>query len=229
MIPKILHYCWFGGNVLPDSVIKLKKTWKKYCPDYEIKEWNETNFDVRENVYCKEAYEAHKWAFVSDYVRLKVLHEFGGFYLDTDVEVLKSLDPLRKYNAVSGFESDHFIPTGTMAAVPNNEWIALLLHDYDNRHFKKEDGSYDLTTNVEVITRLTKESYHLKLNGEKVVFGNNIALLPFDYLCAKSWKTGKIMKTENTFTIHHFNGSWLSETAQKKMKLRRLIAKILNI
>lgn len=229
MIPKILHYCWFGGNAMPDSIKSLINTWRRYCPDYEIIEWNENNFDVNQNAYCKEAYEAKKWAFVSDYARLKILKEFGGFYLDTDVEIVKPLDPLIKYNAVSGFESSHSIPTGIMAAVPNNEWITFLLKDYDHRFFKRNNGSYDLRTNVEVITKLTEEKYNLKLNGEKIVFGNNMVLLPFEYLCAKSWKTGKIIRTPNTFTIHHFSGSWLTSTAQKKIKLRQLIARFLNL
>ena len=97
MIPKMIHYCWFGGNPLPDEVKKYMETWKKYCPDYEIKEWNERNFDVNQNQYCSEAYEAKKWAFVSDYARLKILYEHGGIYMDTDVEVCKPLDHLASY------------------------------------------------------------------------------------------------------------------------------------
>lgn len=92
MIPKVIHYCWFGCKPLPEDVKRYIKTWKKYCPDYEIKEWNESNFDVKQNQYCREAYEAKKWAFVSDYVRLKVLYDYGGVYMDTDVEVCKPLD-----------------------------------------------------------------------------------------------------------------------------------------
>lgn len=209
MIPKKIHYCWFGGNPLSEEVKRYIASWKKYCPDYEIIEWNESNFDVTENAYCKEAYEAKKWAFVSDYARLKVLHDHGGFYMDADVEVVKSLDPLRVYNALSGYESKTRIPTGTMGACRDNEWISMLLSDYDDRHFLKEDGTYDLTTNVEVITRLTVERYHLQLNGEKTMFGENMVFLPFDYLCAKSLETGEILRSENTFTIHHFAGSWL--------------------
>ena len=102
MIPKKIHYCWFGGNPLSEEVKWYIASWKKYCPDYEIIEWNESNFDVTENAYCKEAYKAKKWAFVSDYARLTVLHDHGGFYMDADVEVVKSLDPLRVYDALSG-------------------------------------------------------------------------------------------------------------------------------
>ena len=221
MIPKKIHYCWFGGNPLSEEVKRYIASWKKYCPDYEIIEWNESNFDVTENAYCKEAYEAKKWAFVSDYARLKVLHDHGGFYMDADVEVVKSLDPLRVYDAVSGYESQTHIATGTMGACRDNEWISMLLSDYDDRHFLKEDGTYDLTTNVEVITRLTVERYHLQLNGAKTMFGENMVFLPFDYLCAKSLETGEILRSENTFTIHHFAGSWLPAEVREWTNLRQ--------
>lgn len=219
LIPKKIHYCWFGGNPLTDDVKRYIDTWRKYCPDYEIIEWDESNFDVNENDYCREAYESKKWAFVTDYVRLKVLYEYGGIYMDTDVEVCKNLDGLLNFNAVSGFESKTSIPTGTLAASQGNEWIGMLLRDYDNRHFIRADGSLDLTTNVEVITRLTKEKYGIALNGKRTVFGNNYLLLPFDYLCAKSYVTGEVERTENTLTIHHFSGSWLSDEVKEHSRI----------
>lgn len=219
MIPKTIHYCWFGGKEKPEDVKKYIESWKKYCPDYEIKEWNESNFDIHENDYCREAYEAKKWAFVTDYARLKALYEEGGFYMDTDVEVVKSLDPLRVYDAVSGYESATHIPTGTMGACRDNEWIGMLLHDYDHRHFIKKDGKLDLTTNVDVITSMTVNKYQVRLNGELTHFGHNMVLLPFDYLCAKDLDTGEICKTSNTYTIHHFAASWLPEDERNYSRL----------
>lgn len=219
MIPKIIHYCWFGGNPKSESVKKYIESWRKYCPDYEIKEWNESNFNINENDYCREAYEAKKWAFVTDYVRLKALYEEGGFYMDTDVEVVKSLDPLRVYDAVSGYESPTHIPTGTMGACRDNEWIGMLLHDYDHRHFLRKDGTCDTITNVIVITDLTVKKYGLHLHGQKLVFGHNMVLLPFDYLCAKDLDTGEICKTSNTYTIHHFAASWLPEDERNYSRL----------
>ena len=219
MIPKKIHYCWFGGKEQPEDVKRYIASWKKYCPDYEIKEWNVSNFDIHENDYCREAYEAEKWAFVTDYVRLKALYEEGGFYMDTDVEVVKSLDPLRVYDAVSGYESQTHIPTGTMGACRDNEWIGMLLHDYDHRHFIKKDGKLDLTTNVDVITSMTEKKYHIQLDGQFTPFGNNMVLLPFDYLCAKDLDTGEIRETSNTYTIHHFTASWLPEDVRKYSKL----------
>lgn len=219
MIPKIIHYCWFGGNPKSESVKKYIESWRKYCPDYEIKEWNESNFNINENDYCREAYEAKKWAFVTDYVRLKALYEEGGFYMDTDVEVVKSMDPLRVYDAVSGYESPTHIPTGTMGACRDNEWIGMLLHDYDHRHFLRKDGTCDTITNVVVITDLTVKKYGLHLHGQKLVFGHNMVLLPFDYLCAKDLDTGEICKTSNTYTIHHFAASWLPEDERNYSRL----------
>ncbi|XOQ25498.1 MAG: Glycosyl transferase [Mitsuokella multacida] len=221
MIPKIIHYCWFGGNPKPDDVKHYLASWKKYCPDYEIREWNESNFDINENAYCREAYEAKKWAFVTDYVRLKALYEYGGFYMDTDVEVVKSLEPLRVYDALSGYESPTHIPTGTMGACRDNEWIGMLLRDYDNRHFILEDGTLDMTTNVIVITELTVKKYGIHLNGEMTPFGNNMMLLPFDYLCAKSYQTGEVTQTKNTFTIHHFAGSWASDEVKERSRFMK--------
>lgn len=219
MIPKVIHYCWFGGKPLPDDVKKYIATWEKYCPDYAIKQWNENNFDVTENQYCQEAYKAKKWAFVSDYARLKVLYKYGGIYMDTDVEVVKNLDPLLQYRAFSGFESDRAIPTGTMGSVKGNEWIKVLLQDYEERRFLKSDGSYDLTTNVVRITEITKKEYGIHLNNTLQYFGDQMVLFPFDYLCAKSFEIGEIIQTNHTFTIHHFTGSWLSIEERRYLEI----------
>lgn len=112
MIPKKIHYCWFGRNPLPELAVRCIESWKKYCPDYEIIEWNEDNYDINKISYVKEAYQARKWAFVTDYVRLDVVNQYGGIYLDTDVELLKSLDPLLKYKSFFGMEEGKFIATG---------------------------------------------------------------------------------------------------------------------
>lgn len=220
MIPKIIHYCWFGGNPLPENVKGYIRTWKKYCPDYEIKQWDESNFDVSQNQYCREAYESKKWAFVSDYARLKVLYECGGIYMDTDIEMVKNPDSLLNYRAFSGFESSATISTGVIGSECGNEWIKYLLDDYNDRKFIQSNREYDLTTNVIRITRLTKEKYKVRMDNSRQIFGDNMVLFPFDYLCAKSYETGEIQKTDNTFTIHHFSGSWLSN--QEKKYLQRI-------
>lgn len=215
-IPKIIHYCWFGGNTLPFAVQKCINNWKKYCPDYKIIEWNEGNFDYKSNQYVYEAYQSHKWAFVSDYVRLYALKNYGGIYMDTDVELLKNLDDLLEHSAFSGFESSDAIQTAIMGSVKNNNWIFMLLKSYENRHFIKEDGSFDLTTNVSTITRLTKEMYNIKLDNSMQITYDGTVFYSNDYFSPKNFETGKTKITQNTYCIHHFDASWLS--TNKKIK-----------
>ena len=218
-IPKVIHYIWFGNNDLPEEAVACIESWKKFCPDYEIKRWGESNFDLSSNNYVKQAYEAKKWAFVSDYARLWILVNEGGIYMDTDVEVLKSLDPFLTNRAFSGFESDSSVPTGIMACEKGFPLFRKLLNDYDVRSFIKSDGSYDLTTNVVVITKACK-ALGLKLdNTMQTVDG--FTLYPSDWFCPKSHESGDIHLTENSVTIHHFNGSWIDEVERGLLKERR--------
>lgn len=215
-IPKTIHYIWFGGNPLGDKERACIESWKRYCPDYRIVRWDESNFDVRENQYCREAYEAGKWAFVSDYARLWVLVNEGGIYMDTDVEVTKPLDKFLIHEAFSGFETESMIPTGIMACRKGFPLFDQLLHDYDNRHFVKDDGSLDTTTNVLAITEACRERGFVPNGRYQVVDG--FALYPKDWFCPKSYETGLINSTEHTHTIHHFAGSWVSPEDQEIRK-----------
>ena len=217
-IPKTIHYCWFGGNPLPPLAVKCIESWKKYCPDYEIVEWNETNFPPTFNDYVKEAYEAKKWAFVSDVARLYALVEFGGVYMDTDVEVLKSLDDILAYDAISGFEAVDSIPTGLMAAKKGHPLFQRLLSDYEGEHFLYEDGSMNMTTNVIRITDACLD-YGLKLNNKMQTVGG-FTLMPKEYFCPKDNITEEIKVTENTYTIHHFSSSWLSDEKRYAKEFR---------
>lgn len=217
MIPKLIHYCWFGKNPLPKSAIKYIESWRKYLPDYEIKEWNEDNFDINNHPYVEEAYNAKKYAFVTDYVRLYVLFHYGGIYMDTDVEVIKSLDTFLQLPAFSGFEDDTHIPTGIMASEKNGEWVGKLLAYYDNKHFILPDSSYDLTTNVESISHLMR-SEGFKLKNGLYNHRNIVTIYPKNYFCPKDFRTGKIKLTNDTYCIHHFAGSWFT-TSQKIYKL----------
>lgn len=219
-IPKIIHYCWFGRGKLPDDAKKCIESWKKYLPDYEIKEWNEDTFDITSNAYVKEAYEARKFAFVTDYVRLFALYNEGGIYMDTDVEVLKPLDEFLKHHAFSSFENNNSIPTGLMASEKGGTWVKKLLDEYTDLHFIQKDGSLDTTTNVVRITNLTEKEYGLKRVSSYQDLGD-VTLYPHEYFCPKDWQTGKINLTENTYAIHHFKGSWHSEK-DKKLTAKRL-------
>lgn len=217
MIPKKIHYCWFGGNPLSELAQKCIESWKKYCPDYEIIEWNESTFDINCCDYVREAYEARKWAFVSDVACLYALVNYGGIYMDTDVEVLCPLDTLLEYDAVSGFETKNRLQTGLMACLKGHPFFVELLHDYDNVCFVMKDGTYDTTTNVTRITN-TCLKYGLRLdNTMQTVSG--LTLLPYDYLCPKNVETKIVTITDNTLVIHHFDGSWLPEVKRLTTKL----------
>lgn len=207
MIPKIIHYCWFGGNPLPELAQRCIASWKKYLPEYDLREWNEQNFDINSNTYVREAYEARKFAFVTDYVRLYALYQEGGIYMDTDVEVLKPLDKFLFHSAFSGFEDDVSIPTGIMASEKGGKWVWENLAYYHERHFLKSDGTFDLTTNGDTLTDYMLK-YDLKRNNTYQDFPGLITFYPKDYFCPKSHKDGKLYLTENTYTIHHFAASW---------------------
>lgn len=224
MIPKKIHYCWFGRNLKSELALKCIKSWKQKLPDYEMIEWNEDTFDINENVFCKEAYEAKKWAFVTDYVRLKVLYAYGGIYMDTDVEVLDSLDDFLSNRAFSGFEDNCSVPTGIMASEAKHPFFAELLAYYNNRHFTLEDGTYDVTTNVQIITE-TASNKGLRLDNTMQVI-EDFAFYPNDYFCPMSWKTRKLNITKNTKTIHHFAGSWLSEDIRKSNKRYQFVVRL---
>lgn len=227
MIPKIIHYCWFGPKEMPEQEKMHLESWKKFCPDYRIIRWSEDTFDINSNTYVKEAYENKKYAFVTDYVRLYAMYNYGGIYMDTDVEMCRNMDLLLNYPAFSGYESGNKIPTGTMGAEKGNPWIGLLLKDYDNIRFLRKNGTMDMTTNTERITVTTLSNYSIKLTGKRLQT-KDFVILPFDYLCAKDWETGEIKSTQNTYTIHHFANSWQSDKMKAYGRLRRKIKRSKN-
>ena len=221
MIPKKIHYCWFGGNPLPEDAKRYIESWKKYCSDYEIKEWNEGNFDLDRYPYVREAYDNRKFAFVSDVARLYALYTEGGIYMDTDVEVLKPLDEFLKYDGVSGFESSTQIPTGLMASRDLHPLVKEWLDEYEGIHFVKEDGSFDLTTNVTRITNSCLKHGFIP-NGELQTVAD-YTFFPSEYFCPKDNLTGEIHLAENTATIHHFAGSWVPLSDRKGIQLSQKI------
>ena len=217
MIPKIIHYCWFGRGEMPKQALQCIESWKRIMPNYELKEWTENNFDIDSNLYVKQAYEARKFAFVTDYVRLYALYTEGGIYMDTDVEALKPYDPFLSHHAVSGFETDGNVPTGMMAAEKGAVWAKELLEGYANRTFIKEDGSFDITTNTDVITRYML-SKGLLLNNKYQDIPGLCTMYPAEYFCPKDHRTGKIKCTRRTVCIHHFAGSWLEHGFWKDLR-----------
>ncbi len=217
MIPKIIHYCWFGGNPKPELAKNCINSWKKYCKDYEIKEWNEDNFDIPEApLYVRQAYEAKKWAFVSDYVRLWAMIKYGGIYMDTDMEVIKPIDKFLENEAFGGFESTTTISTAIMACKKDYSLFKVLLSEYDNIPFVRDDGSFDETTNVKRITNCCKK-YGFVPDGKYQVV-NGFALYPKEYFCPKSPDLQSCKITRKTYTIHHYMGSWISDEDKEKYK-----------
>ena len=208
MIPKKIHYCWFGGNELSDLAKKCIDSWKKYCPDYEIIEWNESNFNLECCDFVREAYQAKKWAFVSDYARLKILYDNGGIYLDTDVELVKSLDFLLEEKCYFGEETTGFINTGLgFGAVKNNKIIELLLNEYEGLHFLKNDGSYDMEPCPTKNTRPLL-NYNYQFSGKEIWRCNDFVVFPPEYFCPLDYNTKVLNKTNNTVSIHLYNASW---------------------
>lgn len=211
MIPKIIHCCWFGGNPMPRSVKKFMGSWRKCLPDYEIKIWTEKEFNPLDSIpYVKEAYECAKYAFVSDYVRLYALSQYGGIYLDTDVEILKSLDPYIETPFMC-FEDDDKLSTAIIAAEKSTSWVNDILGMYKERRFLN-NGEMDLTTNVEFISKQFIK-WGLCVGGQRQTV-NDVVIYPSVYFSPKSWGTGKYHITEDTVAIHHFAGSWHSRTTR---------------
>lgn len=216
MIPKRIHYCWFGKNDMPEMERACIDSWKKYCNEYEIIRWDESNFDISENRYVREAYNARKWAFVSDYVRLwAVLHQ-GGIYMDTDVEVIKPLDRFLQHRAFSGFESDTSVSTGIMACEKGFPLFTSFLDEYDRAMFVLKNGKYDETTNVVRITKECMERGLIQNNTYQEIDG--FALYPSEYFCPMD-ASGTVNITDNTYTIHHFTASWKTENQRRAFKL----------
>lgn len=220
MIPKTIHYCWFGGNPLPDDALKCIDSWKKYCPEYEIKEWNESNFDFSDCQYAREAYDAKKWAFVSDYARFKILYEHGGLYFDTDVEVIRPLDDLVAAGPFMGFESETSVAPGLgLAANPGLGLYKTMIDKYKSLHFLMPDGTYNLKTVVAYTTDELVKAGLQKRPGIQTVAG--ITLYPPDFFCPKDLHTDILRITENTYSIHHYKASWHSEVEVYAMSLSK--------
>lgn len=232
-IPKIIHYCWFGKKEYPELVKKCIESWKLKMPEYKIIEWNEENFNINKNRYVKEAYENKKYAFVSDYARLDALVNYGGIYLDTDVEVVKSFNPLIQGNrAFLGFENKNYLGTNVMGGIKNHMLYEKFLQHYENIPFILDNGMMDLTPNVTVLTELCKKEYDIRFGGE-LQRVRDLTIYPQEYFSPIRNKEKKYIISNKTYSIHYFLGSWISEDVKKRGKnkiwkffLRPLFSKI---
>ena len=249
-IPQIIHYCWFGRNPLPNTAKKCITSWKKYLPDYEIKEWNEDNFDVNIIPYTEEAYNARKYAFVSDYARFWILYRYGGIYFDTDVEVVQSFDDIlqrgnfmgcersyqtasRKVNNETGVENSSMTAMGLgvapglgIGAAPHLAIIKELMNSYNGQHFFTPDAQMDRTTIVERTSSiLCNHGLTLTPSIQECA---ELFIYPSDYFCPKDMDTHKLCITKNTHSIHHYDDSWHTRPERIKKYLITLLGEDLT-
>lgn len=221
MIPKIIHYCWFGGNEKNQKVMKCINSWKTYLPDYTLVEWNENNCNINILPYVKQAYDNGKYAFVSDYFRLKALYEVGGIYFDTDYELIDSIKNILEEGnkLITGMESMNDALTAVIAAEPANPLIKELMDSYSSKVFLGNNGEMDLTPINKGFSAI------LKKNGINI--GNNrlqktesgIVFYPVDVLCGFDVENWHEKTTENTVGIHHMDMSWGTPQMKRHLKL----------
>ena len=228
MIPKIIHYCWFGGKPLPRSAEKCIASWKKYLPGYEVKRWDESNFDVNAIPYTREAYAACKYAFVSDYARFWILYHYGGVYFDTDVEVIRPIDDIINRGGFLGVESNRngiytVNPGLGFAATQGTAVIGEMMNLYSTFHFINTDGALDLKNIVEITTEYL--SARGLRNTAEIQQCCGFTIYPKDYFCPIDYDTRELKITENTRTIHHYAESWVPRSTRFKNALSRLFGK----
>ena len=221
MIPKIIHYCWFGGNPKPKLAEKCIASWKKYCPDWQIIEWNESNFDVNRNAYTKMCIEQKKYAFLSDYVRLLVVAEQGGVYFDTDVELLRPIDELLEHEAFFGFETPEFVNSGQgFGSVAHGTAIEATLREYDFLL----GGTQGIRGCPELNTSALEKLGLVKDGSLQTVAG--ALILPIEYLNPLESATGRLRKTHNTYSVHWYHASWMTWRQKLRSAITRPIHRI---
>lgn len=229
VIPKKIHYCWFGNNPLNKKAIKCINSWKKYFPDYEIIQWNESNFDTNFCNYTKQAYLQKKWAFVSDVARIWILFNYGGLYFDTDVEVIKSMDYIIDDGPFIGCENEdnkeiELNPGLGIAAYPHMDIYEEILEYYKKANFLDENGYYTGITIVHVVTDLFVK-YGMTNNSLNKRIAN-VKIYPKEYFCPLDYRIGKLCLTENTYSIHWYSASWQTNLMKFKGYIRKILHKI---
>lgn len=236
MIPKIIHYCWFGGNPLPVSAKKCIASWRKFLPDYEIKEWNESNFDVNSIPYTAEAYKAKKYAFVSDYARFYILYKYGGLYFDTDVEVIRNMDDIIARGPFMGCEGEakqsknRLQDAATTLGVnpglglgvnPGLGLVKEILNIYKDKNFLKSDGTQYDETIVTITTNLLCKKGLRYTNDIQQVDG--VWIYPKEFFCPKDYVTGKLSISKNSRSIHHYSATWIPKEQRLELQFWKFL------
>lgn len=222
MIPKVIHYCWFGGNPLPKSAQTCIASWRKYLPDYEIKEWNESNFDVNIIPYTSEAYKAKKYAFVSDYARFWILYKYGGLYFDTDVEVIRNMDDIISKGPFMGCENEAKAgatpaPGLGLGVNPGLGLYGEILNWYNTHHFITWTGVIEKNV-VDITTEILNKN-GIEILDDGILRSSGILIYPKEYFCPKDYITGVMNITDKTKSIHHYSATWLEKKYGLKAKL----------
>lgn len=241
MIPKIIHYCWIGNKPLPALAKKCIASWQRVMPDYEIKRWDETNYDFQKNEFMRNAYKRKKWGFVPDYARLDIIYNYGGIYLDTDVEVLKPFDEFLKYPAFCGFESEHFVAFGLgFGAEKGNKVIKGLIKPYESLDFNINSDIFERISLYSKIqskkwqkegcvpspilqTQFLVKNYSLKQNNTRQSL-KDIEIFPSSYFCPKN-QANLPIKTQKAYSVHWYNGAWLPWYYRSYFKLKKFLFK----
>ena len=231
MIPKVIHYCWFGRKLLPRSVHKCIASWKKYMPDYEIREWNEENFDVNMISYTQEAYKQKKYAFVSDYVRFYVLYHYGGLYFDTDVEVIKPMNDVVARGAFMGIEQGAeqiaVNPGLGMAAYTGMELYKCVLEYYDSQYFSDKEENHISALVVKCTTDILRQLGFVCENRLQQVA--DVWIYPNDWFNPLDDATGKLTITDNTHSIHHYSKTWVANYSPLRIWITRRLHRIFGV
>lgn len=229
MIPKILHYCWFGEKELPKSVLACIESWKKYMPDFEIKCWNENTFDINSHQFVKECYEAKKYGFIVDVLRNYVLIKEGGIYLDTDIEFIKTLDyEMLNLPAFISYEINNFPNVGFVASEKNGKLVNDVYDLYKDRHFLNKDGSFNQSFTGPRGYKKVLEKKGVVLDGLFKTIEDYVDIYPQDYFSPKSYETGLIELSKNTYAIHHYDATWVDNKkmfydSQRKSRLNKYL------
>ncbi|NLF28662.1 MAG: glycosyl transferase [Clostridiales bacterium] len=224
MIPRVVHYCWFGGNPFPKKIVRCMKSWKKHLPDYEFRLWNEENFDVNAYPFAKEAYRAKNWAFVADICRLHALVACGGIYLDADVEVVRPLDDLLSLRAFIGFDGETYPEMETLGAEKGFPIFREMLDHCAGRELFLEDGRMDTAPLPHSVTPvLLRHGFRADGSAQEI---DGLTVFPGDYFSPMAFDSGKVKGTENTYTVHHYAGTWLDPKEIRRIRRGRMLCSV---
>lgn len=226
MIPKIIHFCWFGGKKIPKEYKRYIASWKRYCPDYKIYCWTEKKYNIRKNKFMEEAYKNKKWGFVPDYARLDIIYHYGGIYLDTDVEVLRNLDDLLENKMFAGLEKGNSVALGLgFGAEKGHPFIKELRDRYNNMEFVIDGDEVKVAAAPRVQTPMFENRYNTKFKSNRTYYFDDCTVYAQEYFCPESFPDGNVNITNNTYSWHHYSASWFSLRKKVLLKIGQFIGK----